>query len=69
MNFKNFYKNKPKVFLDMDGVLCNFKTPLMEALDKKSYSEVTEDDVDNFFTSENTSNFFANLPKYNMLII
>ena len=48
----------------MDGVLCDFKSPITKALGKESYEDVTENDVDDFFEKNDPVEFFANLPKF-----
>lgn len=65
MNFRDYYnRKKPIVFLDMDGVLCDFKTEITNAIGKRNYEEISEQDVDNFFDENDPLEFFANLPKF-----
>jgi len=65
MNFKDYYnREKPTIYVDMDGVLCDFKNPITKALGKISYDEVTQEDVNEYFKTNDVKDFFANLPKY-----
>ena len=76
MNFKQFneakgiereeaIKNyKPKVYVDMDGVLCDFKSPIAMALGKQTFHQITNREFDDFFKATNVSEYFAHLPAF-----
>lgn len=72
MNFKLFHEeNKntkksytPTVYLDMDGVLCDFKSPITMALMKQSFTQVSNRDFNEFFEQTNVADYFARLPKF-----
>lgn len=70
MNFKTFLKEdkqsvkSPTIFLDMDGVLCDFKSPITSALQKQSFSQVTNREFNEFFLKTNVADYFSRLPKF-----
>ncbi len=76
MNFKQFkeakevekeelVKNyKPTVYLDMDGVLCDFKSPITMTLGKQTFHQVTNNEFDEFFKQVNVAEYFSKLPMF-----
>ena len=83
MNFKQFNeakevekeekaKNyKPTVYVDMDGVLCDFKSPIAMTLGKQTFHQVTNREFDEFFKGTNVTDYFYRLlmfPEARMLI-
>ena len=76
MNFKQFNEAKevergekpkhyqPTVYLDMDGVLCDFKSPITMTLGKQTFHQVTNRDFDEFFKGVNVSDYFKRLPMF-----
>jgi hypothetical protein len=76
MNFKQFneakeierketVKNyKPTAYLDMDGVLCDFKSPIAMTLGKQTFHQITNREFDDFFKATNVTDYFARLPMF-----
>jgi len=76
MNFKQFKEAnkiekeelakdyKPTVYVDMDGVLCDFKSPVTMALGKQTFHQVTDREFNEFFKGTNVSDYFARLPMF-----
>jgi hypothetical protein len=76
MNFKQFKEAKeiekqelakdykPKVYVDMDGILCDFKSPITMTLGKQTFHQVTNRDFNEFFKGTNVTDYFARLPMF-----
>jgi hypothetical protein len=72
MIFKEFHTTiqestsdyKPIVYVDMDGVLCDFKSPITMALHKQTYNQVSAKDFDKYFETANVVDYFKRLPKF-----
>ena len=70
MNFIEFYESEQplyhdtNVFVDMDGVLCDFDGVITKALQKQAYTQITPRDIYEFFTEGNAAAFFEHLPKF-----
>jgi phosphoglycolate phosphatase-like HAD superfamily hydrolase len=70
MNFIEFYESEQplyhdtNIFVDMDGVLCDFASVITKALQKQVYAQITPRDIDEFFSEMNTAKFFERLPKF-----
>jgi len=55
---------KPTVYVDMDGVLCDFKSPITMTLGKQTFHQVTNRDFNEFFKGTNVSDYFSKLPMF-----
>lgn len=84
MNFKKFYNQEnilsegfaivphnsidTKIYVDMDGVLCDLYNVVAEDAGKENYKDLTQEEYSYFFkkNADVMQDIFANLPKYEM---